>query len=136
MRHSFATIERQTSGAVKTEDRREVMERTRVPLDHRRALILGAFATVHFVLWVALFAIWTADTMARFDGRRDSGLGTSLLNGAYETLSFPLVTGLQLVNVTGLGFWGWLVIVGNSLAWGWVAWRAIRLRRMRRAASN
>jgi hypothetical protein len=112
------------------------MELTRVPPAHRRTLIVCAIATAHFLLWSALFAMWSADTMARFDGRQDSGPATLLLKCAYETLSFPLITAFQLLIPANLGIWGWLVIASNSFAWGWVAWRGVRFWRARLAAPN
>jgi hypothetical protein len=134
--HSNANIQRQTPDAKRMKAGVEDMGRTRLPLNHRRASIICAIATTHLLLWVALFVLWTADTMARFDGSHDSGLGTLVLNGAYEALSFPLVTAFQLLKVARLGIFGWLAILSNSFVWGWVAWRGIRFWRTRGVASN
>lgn len=104
-------------------------------IDHHRATIIGTIATVHFLLSVALFFLRVGEGMSRFDGAGPPDLTTLLLNGAFEILSFPLLTAFLLLKIANTGIWGWLLILANSVLWGCAGWKAIRFRRSRRGGA-
>jgi len=111
------------------------MEQTENRMDHRRAKIIGTIAAVHFLLSVALFFLWAASSMSRFDGEGPSDLTHLLLTSAFETLSFPVWKTVQLLQIRNTGVWGWLGFLCNSVLWGWAGWRAIRFWRSRHGAA-
>jgi hypothetical protein len=100
-------------------------------IEHHRTRIIGTIAAAHFLLSVAFFFLSMASSMSRFDGAGPSDLTALLLNGAFETLWFPLALGFTMLKIANTGVWGWIPVLANSVLWGWAGWRAIRFLRSR-----
>jgi hypothetical protein len=75
-----------------------------------------------------LFFVGSAITMSRLDGEGPSDAIALLVDGAFAILSFPLLIAFQMLKIANTGAWGWLLLLGNSLLWGWAGWRAVRHR--------
>jgi hypothetical protein len=107
------------------------MNQVENPIDRHRAAFIGTIAGFHLLLSVAVFFLNAGVSMSRFDGMGPSDLTAFLINGAFELLSFPLLTTMLLLKFANTGMWGWLGFLANSVLWGWVGWRAVRFRRSR-----
>jgi hypothetical protein len=111
------------------------MEQIENRIDDHRAKVIGTIAALHFLLSVVLFFVCSAVSSSRFDGGGPSDVTAFLLKGAFEILSFPLLTAILALKIANTGIWGWLFFLGNSLVWGWAGWRAIRFWRSRHGAA-
>jgi len=109
------------------------MEQIESRIDHRRAKIVGTIVAIHFLLSVALFFLMMVSSNSRFEGGGPSDLTQLLLNSAFEVSSVPLLKAFFLLKIANTGMWTWLVFFANSVLWGWVGWKVVRLWRSRLA---
>lgn len=80
-----------------------------------------AIAAVHLPLQI-LALLASMDGLARFDAARVSDASERIAASIATGLSLPLVGFVQRVVPGGTGHWGWVILVANSLLWGFIGW--------------
>lgn len=93
--------------------------------------IIAALALFHLSVHVLCILFSYGASMQSFETSAEPSFGAKLVDLLTNLLSFPLVLLVQQLPIRGTGQWGWMLLVANSLLWGWAGWQCYKCLRDR-----
>jgi hypothetical protein len=100
----------------------------------KRLGVILSLAIAHFSATALLFFLVVGDASRRWDVGRPPSIGSRILQGAINVVTFPIVTAASAVPGPMFeGLAGWLPFIANSVLWAFVAYYAVQHARRRNA---